>query len=150
MKEGSGIAYFHISPNDLGDTVTLDPRDPTGFGLDEPTDPRICVSSTVEGCLVAVTDAIADDEFIYIYKAQGSPEVVKPHGVADALVTGEQWLTSPTTFKKIATMPTSAIPRDLWEEFMNVSTMGTPSDLIKQEDVKQKLKPIIDKYIKNK
>jgi hypothetical protein len=92
--------YYHVTQEEWPNKIKLRPR---SFGDnrsdDEPTDSRICVAPTIEGCLVALGLCLSDCSNTYVYRTVRKVLAKKPYNVVDASISGEAWLTKPTTFK---------------------------------------------------
>lgn len=99
MNEAKGH-YFHLTQEDFGLEVRFEPRNPATAGSYEPDTPRVCVTNTVEGALVALGHIIEINKPVYVYEAIGDFDVVEAKGVVDAEVTGEKWILSPVVFKR--------------------------------------------------
>jgi len=90
--------YYHVTEKFWGKQITLNPRI-TGKKRDldyEPKVKRICVSSTIEGCLTAV--------YLYemtewnIYRTKRKVIAHKTKDIPDSKITNEFWLKRPTQF----------------------------------------------------
>lgn len=115
--------YFHCSFKDLGDETTMKPWIPTYLRETDPKDlnpdypenattKRICVSTSIEGCLDAILNyerikAYAGEKFyIYVpekpineYKFKSNDELKKDKDVFDSTITGEAWILEPAKMK---------------------------------------------------
>ena len=97
--------YYHITTKRWGKEVILYPK--KKFQLkdcnrpdDEPDIAKICVSPTLWGCL----GAIQESRGISVYRTKNKVFGTKAYGVLDSSVTGERWITNPTTFIKVLTL----------------------------------------------
>lgn len=92
------MQYYFVSDQNF-DNETLHPRIPENrlYGEDEEIE-RICVSQSVDGCLIATYYCKGDE--IYVHKCE-SNSVISPtiDQVADSYFTGEQWITEPVEMK---------------------------------------------------
>lgn len=96
--------YYHITNKSFwGKKIQLVPRAfGNNRGWDEPRIPRICVSHSIEQCLVAIP--IRNYKRLRIYRTVRRIETRrtgKPQNVLDAHITGERWIFNPCTFKLI-------------------------------------------------
>lgn len=92
--------YFHLTNKDLGEFVTLEPREGPHRGETEPPGKRLCVSNTPAKCFVAFP--IGYCESYYLYRSCRKITAKYPYGVPDKNLTGEKWILKPVRFKKIA------------------------------------------------
>jgi len=99
----SRTSYYHITQQDFGPEVKFTPRVPFHISVGEPRTPRVCVSSTIEGSLIALRGVLGVWGPTYVYKAEEPFEVVEPEKVYDFKVTGEMWIVEPVVFKKVST-----------------------------------------------
>lgn len=112
---------FHVTPEKHADGQIwkprvpdyLDPYNPEETGFEDNTTPRICFSTSIEGCLNGITVNLPrqnpdqfDKMYIYIpekpwkeYKHKTNKELVKEKLVYDANVTREVWITEPVRMK---------------------------------------------------
>lgn len=100
--------WYHVTPKDHGPLLTAVRRPPLLRTASEPMTPRVCVSSSIAGCLSAV---LMPDGPAYIYAARR--RAVRPVGVWDAAVTGERWLVPPVSLKLYRVIPANVI-RDVY------------------------------------
>ena len=91
----------------------LDPYNPAETGFEDNTTPRICVSTSIEGCLNGITVNLPrqnpdqfDKLYVYIpekpwkqYKHKTNKDLVKGKLVYDANVTREVWIMEPVRMK---------------------------------------------------
>ena len=115
----SGYVY-HLSHTDLGASVLMHPRIPDSSpSLEEHTTKRVCVSNSVQGCIIAIPDHNADwnsqrkkmlsHGYIYAIRKSDIPsshfvdnsEIVKKRLVFDANITEESWITQPVLMKRV-------------------------------------------------
>ena len=112
---------FHVTPEKHADGQIwkprvpdyLDPYNPEETGFEDNTTPRICFSTSIEGCLNGITVNLPrqnpdqfDKMYVYIpekpwkeYKHKTNKELVKEKLVYDANVTREVWITEPVRMK---------------------------------------------------
>lgn len=108
--EMTQVPMLHISRQDHGDKVKFLPRKPHSAHDSEPDTPRICVSPSLAGCLVAgVIPMYRDYTVIYVYQTK-SP-VVSTEGVFDQKATEEHWILQPAIFEKIGEFTLGEIPK---------------------------------------
>lgn len=87
---------WHLSAVPLGPRVVLRPRiprDPAPF--ENRTVPRICVASTLAGCVAALRTTYYAGAFWYCYRVLAVAPTVEPIAVPDARRTGERWILDP-------------------------------------------------------
>lgn len=90
--------FYHLTEWDWGESVVLHPRF-EGSKRDlkhEPATSRICVSSSISGCFVAIY--IHEMERYNIYRTKSKVVGIKPVDVPDYKITNEFWLTASTEF----------------------------------------------------
>lgn len=90
--------YYHLTDEKWPKNKLLKPRS-DGEKRDtfyEPDFSRICVSSSIEGCLVSIY--LHDMERFRIYRTKDKTTALKPFDVWDADITDEYWLDQPTKF----------------------------------------------------
>lgn len=101
------IFYFCTHKN-FGDNILLNPRIPKTYGENEDNQTkRICVSSSVEGCIKAIGCNIFIGCNLYIHKADIDISIIKQpteSEVPDVWVTGECWVLKPTMFELFKTL----------------------------------------------
>ena len=112
---------FHVTPEKHADGQVwkprvpdyLDPYNPEETGFEDNTTPRICFSTSIEGCLNGITVNLPrqnpdqfDKLYVYIpekpwkqYKHKTNKELVKDKLVYDANVTREVWIMEPVRMK---------------------------------------------------
>lgn len=118
-SEDTGTKFYHVSPKNLGDEIILKPRNPQAPG--EPTTPRICVTPTIAGCIMATGSLLQlfAEDTLYVYQTIAPVEAKKPVGVEDASMTGELWILEDTKFKKIDEINIDDLPNKLWREVIS-------------------------------
>lgn len=90
--------YYHLTDKRWKNNIILKPR-ANGDKRDkdhEPSVPRICVSSSVEGCFVSIY--LHDLDRCRIYRTKNKVTAVKPFDIPDSHITEEHWLDKPTEF----------------------------------------------------
>lgn len=106
--------YYHITQKKWPERVKLIPRSEGEHRLDnEPLIERICVSPTIEGCLVALGSCLLLSRPIYIYRTIKKVSVKNPYRVLDSHVTKEKWIIKPIKFMKIGKI-NKFLPKELY------------------------------------
>lgn len=124
----SNKLYFHISTKENLDEKELKPQIPSyitdpknEINPDYPEDvetPRLCVSPSIEGCLVAILNIkrlkkLSPGLIFYVYtpekpfssyKHKTNKEIIKDKSVFDANITGEAWILEPCKLKFYGTI----------------------------------------------
>jgi hypothetical protein len=114
--------YYHITQKSWPDKITLRPKKSgCNRASTEPKIYRTCVSSSIEGCLVALGCCLywqgIDLPGIDIYRTVNKVLAVEPYDVLDSCVTKEKWLTRPIRFEKVG-----FINKKLPKQVYNLST----------------------------
>lgn len=113
--------FFHVSPDSFLDGHVFKPRvpkyiepyDPTDKYFENSTTPRVCFSSTIEGCLNGImvnmprVNTMRETRmYVYIpekpinqYKIKTTKDLIRDREVYDANVTGEIWVLEPVRLK---------------------------------------------------
>lgn len=97
--------YYHVTEKcGWKDRVRLFPRENSHPGVhcrcpEEPDIARICVSPSVEQCMVSVD--VVDEQRVYVYRTARRLLASHPFNVCDSRLTGERWLLKPTVFVKV-------------------------------------------------
>jgi hypothetical protein len=102
--------WYHLSTTLRDNLIQLSPRDNAeGFNRsdDEPNVKRICVSPTIEQCLVAIPYSKWDTFSIYQPIKNVNPKF--PTGIFDSEITDERWIVSKTWFKRIGILDLNSI-----------------------------------------
>lgn len=90
------MTWYHVSTNpNLSRCLT--PRCPRNKYASEPNTRRICVSSSILGCVCArYTNSQYKNAKLYLYRIHNTKPVMKPSikQVCDACLTSERWVTS--------------------------------------------------------
>ena len=127
--------YYHVTQKRWPNRLQLKPRDWGYHRMDEePDDARICVSPTIEGCLIALAGCIEGDSIVSVYKTVCKVKAISPVNVIDSKITEEMWLVRPTTFERYGRIAKHHIPRGLLE-----LSVGDSSTLQDQRNFKRKL-----------
>jgi len=100
VQRGEDI-YYHVTTQDFGPVVEFTPRRPQSACPGEPDDPRICVSPSLAGCLVAGTFGWNYVGTVNVYATHAKAKPVSSADVFDAEVTEEHWITEPAVFVKV-------------------------------------------------
>lgn len=93
--------YFVSQDSDISN---LQPRIPDNFmtknGYEDNKTPRVCFSTSIDGCLRALSQNCTGKEF-YIYKPVGNYDIVTPtrKQVPDVGITNERWIKSNVSLK---------------------------------------------------
>lgn len=113
MKDLSFKKYWYFvtdSPFFSGKpSLVIRPRKIVSWG-GEPETSRICVSPSIFHCLSAIA-AIeeSNSSTLYVYRTEQKVYAEKPDDVPDACVTKERWITNPTRFERVLTIPKDVI-----------------------------------------
>jgi len=110
---------YHVTEENWGKSVILSPKS-HGCNRDdsEPDTPRICTSTTIAGCLVAIY--LNQLKTVNVYRTRHKVGYVKPQGVLDYKITGEKWIIKPTEFVLIANISDfleMTLTQGLWDHF---------------------------------
>jgi hypothetical protein len=116
--------YYFVSINNF-DGKTLYPRVPINRmdNEDESTE-RICVSQSIDGCLVATYYEVGD--IVYVHTCEPNKVVTPTYKqVEDAPFTGEQWILEPVEMKLFIRLKiTKRINRKLGGTNLPMDTYG--------------------------
>jgi len=97
------MQYFFISRKNH-DNKTLNPRIPKNrLPSENDKTPRICVSTSIAGCLAAV-HGLKEGNTVYIHTCTCEPnQIIQPtkDQVSDVFFTGEIWITEPVEMNLI-------------------------------------------------
>jgi len=105
--------YYHITQKNWPYKKKLKPKSYGSNRSDEePDDRRICVSSTIEGCLLALGSCL-DWRATFIYRTSSKVVAKKPYNVEDAKITGEMWLVRPSSFELYGEINLENLPESL-------------------------------------
>lgn len=98
------VYYYHATDHSTwGEKVKLFPKiDGPGRSWKEPKFPRICVCPSVALCFTAFDIEHVD---YYVYRTRTRQKAVFPWGIRDSRLTGEMWLSKPTTFVLAVKLP---------------------------------------------
>lgn len=95
--------YYHLTKEQLEEdnngNVFLLPMNGENRADDEPSGKRICVSTTPEGCFVAIPFWSGHD--FYLYRTVNKITSKIPYDVGDMKVTGERWILGKRLFKRV-------------------------------------------------
>lgn len=98
--------YYHLTQEQLEEDdngkVFLLPMNGNNRANDEPSGNRICVSTSPEGCFVAIPFWSGRD--FYLYRTVNKITAKIPYDVGDAKVTGERWILGKRLFKRVLTL----------------------------------------------
>ena len=99
------MKLYHLSKISMNDDA-LAPRVPLNYftknGYEDSKTARVCLSTSIDGCLRALSQNITGLE-LYVHVADGNYKAYYPsvEEVPDCKVTGEVWVTKPVTLKCI-------------------------------------------------
>lgn len=105
VKKNSPKLYFLSKHGDWHESV-IKPRIPDNFltrnGYEDKKTPRVCFSTSINGCLRGLSQNLTNTEF-YVYMPDGVYDIKTPslNQVPDSQITNERWITTPVTLKKI-------------------------------------------------
>lgn len=129
--------YYHISQEKFGN-LTLVPRN---YGRHrapgEPDIARICVSTSLSGCIVAMP---LYRQTTYAYKTVHKEVAMKPYQICDMEVTGEMWLVNKTEFELIYIF-TGEIVHQIYA--IEPSMVGCTEYIEVQMDAKERIKKLL-------
>jgi hypothetical protein len=103
---------YHISTQELNN-VRLNPRIPKArFTSEDGHTPRICFSTTIEGCLNALP-AYPNTQFFVYTPVEDKLKFKYPtkKQVPDVKLTNEVWVTIPVTLQKVAILKTGKLAK---------------------------------------
>jgi hypothetical protein len=105
--------YYHITQKKWAYKKLLKPKSyGSNRGDDEPVDRRICVSPTIEGCLLALGCCLSYAP-AFVYRTSNKVIANKPYDVQDAKITGEMWLIRPASFERYGEIIMENLPNSL-------------------------------------
>jgi len=106
--------YYHVTQKIWPYKKLLKPKSyGSNRGDDEPTDRRICVAPTIEGCLLALGSCLDCYNRAFVYRTSNKVIAKKPYDVDDAKITGEMWLIRPTSFEQYGEILIGNLPESL-------------------------------------
>lgn len=94
---------YHLSQSNL-DKKTINPRVPSNYftknGYEDATTPRVCFSSSIDGCLRGLSENLTGKEF-FVHIPDGKYDIFAPtkKEVPDCKVTHEVWIKEPVKIK---------------------------------------------------
>ena len=100
------MKLYRISEHSDLDESVLTPRVPKNFltdnGYEDNTTPRVCFSTSINGCLRAMSANIKNKDF-YVFTPQGNHDIYSPtiKEVPDCKITNEKWIKEKVTLKMI-------------------------------------------------
>lgn len=95
MKWHDSRYWYFITQEDMGQTMSLNPRCPINKCDDEPLAKRICVAPTAANCMNAIDLNLGN---LYVYRTRRKVKARVPYNVYDSDITKEHWLMSRTRF----------------------------------------------------
>jgi hypothetical protein len=93
--------WYFITQQNMGTTMSLNPRVPEGMHNDEPYMKRICVAPSAANCMTAID---LYDGNLYVYRTRRKVKARVPHDVYDQYITNEHWLMTRTRFTLVDTL----------------------------------------------
>lgn len=144
--------WYHMTNEYFGREVVFEPKKPVLRPKGEPILPRVCVSDTIGGCLVALGLTIftyrdsyqdPDQEMpleaneLYAYRTDVIKAAV-PYHVVDYEATGEHWVLQKTTFKLAKTIDVNDIPEDILDAIDGLYP-GLESEVRSQKILRDKI-----------
>ena len=94
------LNLFFVSENDSYDGKILQPKIPNNYmtqnGFEDNKTKRICFSTSIGGCLIALSQNITNKTF-YVYQPVGDHKIITPteQQVPDVKITKERWICEP-------------------------------------------------------
>lgn len=143
INSHSKKVMFHISDDPDLDEITMEPRIPSYIVEksnnntdpnypEDATIPRICVSPSIEGCIIAtfshkdVKYRLNDLLYVYTpmkpfdaYEHKTNKELVKEKLVFDANITGEAWILEPCKMRLFGIIRIKKVPNMINKETVN-------------------------------
>lgn len=105
-KKDSRLNLFFVSEHgDYNETI-VQPKIPDNYmtqnGFEDNTTLRVCFSTSIDGCLMALSQNITDKVF-YVYQPVGKHKVITPteKQVPDVKITKERWICEPVELTSI-------------------------------------------------
>jgi len=106
--------FYHITQKKWPQKITLYPKiQGQHRSILEPKISRICVSSTIEGCLIALGSCLWQNKSIFVYRTSVKVKAYNAVDVCDSKITKEKWLKTPIKFVKIGTV-NKLLPREIF------------------------------------
>ena len=98
---------YHVSDNPTLPRI-IKPRIPCVYYKDEPKIKRICVSTSILGCICArYRNPKYKNADLYLYRVYAT-EVAKPKSVKDVNLTQELWILKPAKFELLGKITSSS------------------------------------------
>jgi len=124
--------YYHLTQKPWAKRVTLKPRLHGCNRSDrEPECKRICVSSNIERCLVALGSCLYRTRDIRIYRTENKVLGHQAWGVVDSKVTKEKWLTRPIKFVRVGIIKSDS------SDLRTIFNMATGDSIYLKDQTKQ-------------
>lgn len=105
-KKDNRLNLFFVSEHgDYNETI-VQPKIPDNYmtqnGFEDNKTPRVCFSTSIDGCLMALSQNITDKVF-YVYQPVGKHKVITPteKQVPDVKITKERWICEPVELTSI-------------------------------------------------
>lgn len=105
-EDSNNINLYCLSKQSDLDKRKLNPRIPNNFlvnnGYEDSKTPRVCFSTSIDGCLRALSQNLKDVE-LYVYRPIGKYTITTPSvaKVPDVNITQERWITKSIEIEKI-------------------------------------------------
>lgn len=93
--------WYFITQNDMGTSMSLNPRCPINKCDEEPNIARICVAKSAANCMTAINLVTGK---VYVYRTRRKVKARVPYDVYDSHITTEHWLMSRTRFTLVDTL----------------------------------------------
>lgn len=99
-KKDRNLNLFFVSEHGDYDETVVHPKIPDNYmtqnGFEDNTTPRVCFSTSIDGCLIALGQNITNKVF-YVYQPVGKHKVVVPteEQVPSVKITKERWICEP-------------------------------------------------------
>ena len=134
--------YYHITQKKWPKRITLTPRNKGDHrAVNEPEVSRICVSPSIEECVIALGTCLICHFNINIYRTVSKVSAINPYDVTDSHITKEKWLIKPTRFMKVGTI-NYLIPGTIFD-----LSVGNAVGIEKQSEALQNLKDMKLRFV---
>jgi hypothetical protein len=134
--------YYHVTQKKWPKRITLSPRKIGEHrAIDEPEINRICVSPSIEECIIALGSCLKYYSNINIYRTVSKVYAYNSYDIPDSHITQEKWLINPTRFMKIGAV-NYLIPESIFD-----LSVGNSSGFEKQIENLKKLQNMKLKFV---